>query len=298
MLIRQKHTFQAILVVLASIILLTNKLEAQDIEIKDDFTFLRNNIYLFRNNGSNLTISYGKDGLLIVDAGKSSNTNFNYNLITKNFNAEIKYIINTHYHFEMVGGNDRLSQNGATIIAHKNTRRMMEGEWEPPKIHGMSSNKRKYKDSHMPDIIFSDSLIIYWNFDEIQLVYLPGGHSNSDVLVKFTDANIIHASDLFVPNSFPPFEGSFDEYLSQVESIIKRSDDKTIIVPSQGSPANKEGIINYRDRIIIGAHRVDSLKDFGRNFLEIVEMDPLQDLLQEKPTIPNDVFIFCVYYNN
>jgi cyclase len=261
------------------------------------FKNINKDIYVFDYEGANLTILSGNDGLLIVDAGEMDKIKYNYSLIKNEFRTNVKYVINTHYHYDVVGGNKKFSDNGAIIIAHENTRKRMMEKWVPPKIQSAYFPEivEPYSPDFLPDICFANSMELFLNNEIINLKYLPGGHSNTDIIVHFEKSNIIHVGDLYMPTGFPPFEGPIEEYLSQIDEIIELSNDSTIIVPGHGSISGKSELIKFRDVLSIGAKRIIALKQEGKTIDEVIKIAPLEGLLPFKSEIPESVFIFCVF---
>lgn len=59
----------------------------------------------------------------------------------------------------------------------------------------------------------NDSIEIYFNNEVIRFIHFPGGHSDGDAIVFFTESNVIHMGDLFLTGAFPP--------VSDIEIYIK-----------------------------------------------------------------------------
>jgi len=132
------------------------------------------------------------------------------------FTNHVKYVVNTHYHFDHVGGNALLSNGGAFIVAHKNTRMGMMKEWKVPEIPEIPDLRfpviPPFSEEYLPDLCFNDSINIHINDELIRCIHIPGGHSDGDIVVEFKGANVIHTGDLFLKNIFPPFEGTTERH--------------------------------------------------------------------------------------
>src|SRR5450631_1241246 len=84
---------------------------------------LRRNVSVLMGPGGNIAVLTGTDGKLIVDAGiVTAGPNVSAAL-AKISSDPIKQLINTHWHFDHTGGNERLHEAGASILAHENTRK-------------------------------------------------------------------------------------------------------------------------------------------------------------------------------
>jgi cyclase len=248
-------------------------------------------------SGANVTISYGNDGLLIIDTGSLRAAAYTDSVVRATFKGPVKYIINTHMHFDHVGGNNLLSADGAVIISHENTRRRMLEEWIPPEIPGVKYPKLSpYNDEYLPKVCFSDSIKIYFNDEIIKIIHIPEGHSDGDAIVIFQNANAIQTGDLYLSNGFPPLEGTIEGYLAAVDEIIKMCDENTIVIPGHGPLSDREGLIGYRNMLSIGADRIHKLKSQGMTLEEVISAAPLKGLLDRKSMVPESVFIYCVYH--
>ena len=82
-------------------------------------------IYLLKDYGCNIAVTVGQDGLLIIDTGHKRSALKTDSVISTISNLPVKYVLNTHLHFDHVGGNMKLAEDGAVIIAHENTRKHM-----------------------------------------------------------------------------------------------------------------------------------------------------------------------------
>src|SRR5438128_2252304 len=85
-------------------------------------TNLGNNTYMLEGQGGNITIAVGTDGIIMVDGQFAPLHDKIKAAIAKISPLPIKYLINTHYHADHVGGNAAFHKDGATIVAHDNIR--------------------------------------------------------------------------------------------------------------------------------------------------------------------------------
>jgi cyclase len=251
-------------------------------------------IYIHHTDGFYITIFSGKEGLLIIDTGfKGALPD---SLILSEFKKPVKYIINSHYHFDHVGGNKKFAQDGTIIIGQINTRKEMQKVWQKPAILNFPI-LQPYEEESLPDICFSDSLEIYFNNEIIKLFHVPDAHTNNDIIVFFQKANAIHTGDLFLTlNGFPPFEGSFEGLINAMDFLIRKCDEKTIVIPGHGSVSNREGIIQYKEVLITASNRINKLKGEEKSYEDIVKENPLRGLLSGEKLLNDDMFIYSVYY--
>src|ERR1700760_1059883 len=85
-------------------------------------TDLGNKTYMLEGQGGDITIAVGSDGIIMVDTQFAPLHDKIKDAIAKISPLPIKYVINTHYHGDHVGGNAAFHNDGATIVAHDNVR--------------------------------------------------------------------------------------------------------------------------------------------------------------------------------
>src|ERR1700733_15030078 len=88
-------------------------------------TDLGNKTYMLQGQGGNITVAVGTDGIIMVDSQFAPLHDKIKAAIAKISPLPIKYLINTHYHGDHVGGNAAFHKDGATIVAQDNIRLRM-----------------------------------------------------------------------------------------------------------------------------------------------------------------------------
>ena len=67
--------------------------------------------------------AYRTDGKLIIDSGYATSRAKITDALAKLSPDPIKHLVNTHWHFDHCDGNEWMHEDGAHILAHKNTRK-------------------------------------------------------------------------------------------------------------------------------------------------------------------------------
>src|SRR5918999_1620852 len=88
---------------------------------------LAGNVSMLEGAGGNIGVTAGPDGLLIVDDQFAPLAEKIRAALRQINPGRLKYVLNTHWHFDHTGGNAAFGQE-ATIIAHANVRRRMSVE--------------------------------------------------------------------------------------------------------------------------------------------------------------------------
>jgi glyoxylase-like metal-dependent hydrolase (beta-lactamase superfamily II) len=261
-----------------------------------------NGLYVLERSGCNITVSAGHDGVLVIDTGYQNQAEKNKVRIVAISEDPIRIIFNTHYHYDHVGGNEALSKNGAIIIAQKNSRKRMSEEWKAPEILGIKwPTIPPYPETFLSRVSFNKSITVHFNDDTVQAIHFPNAHSDSDAIIFFRKANVIHTGDLYLSNGFPIIDitqgGTVSGYIAAVERIIELCDEDTKLIPGHGPISDRMGLQAYRDMLMAAQDRIDELMKEGKTLEEVVAADPTVGLFRggEKSWLPPKLFIYCVY---
>jgi glyoxylase-like metal-dependent hydrolase (beta-lactamase superfamily II) len=117
------------------------------------------------------------------------------------------------------------------------------------------------------------------NHSTLHLKHYEPAHTDSDISVSFTEADIRHCGDTYWNGIYP-----FIDYSTggNIDGMIKASDEnlaavssKTIVIPGHGNPvSNKEGLSAFRDMLVAVRENVAKLKQHGRSLDETVAAKP------------------------
>ena len=209
---RQTPAFQALLA------------EARETEV--EATPLRGSLWLLEGAGSCIVASIGPDGVLLVDTGYSLTTTSIRRVLRANGSSDIRYIINTHFHEDHVGGNANLGY-GAAIIAHPKTRAALQED--QIFIDGVVIPVRQ--EPALPDLLAAEPIQLHFNGETISVIPLPG-HTTGDVVVYFAESRVLHMGDRFFPTTseFIYPSRAVDRYLSTMDSLMASMPDDVLVV--------------------------------------------------------------------
>jgi cyclase len=160
-------------------------------------------VYWLGDFECNIAASVGTDGVLIVDSGDESVTDKVRSALMQISKEPVRIIMNTHFHFDHVGGNEAFARDGALIISQDKARERMTMEWKPREILGVQwPNLPSYSTPALAKVCYAESLTVYFNGEEIEAIHLPAAHSDGDVVIRFKRANVVHTGDLCLSNGF------------------------------------------------------------------------------------------------
>lgn len=220
------------------------------------------NIYMLEGQGGNIGVSVGEDGILIIDDQFAPLAEKIRAALKKLDNGKLKFLLNTHVHGDHTGGNAKFGTE-ATIIAHENTRkRLLKGPTTMPK-------------EGLPIITFDDSLSVHFNGEDIRAKYYPAGHTDTDIVIFFPGANVVHMGDLMVNGKFPFIDlvngGSFEGYLKNVTEIMNSLPADVKIIPGHGPLANMDDLRKFHEMLVGTSDYVKQQAAAGKTKEQIME---------------------------
>lgn len=219
--------------------------------LKPGFDFLQ-------GRGGNILLLHGKEGLLIVDSDYGDMTPALEQALAK-YKSDLKYVLNTHWHGDHTQGNKQLGKT-AEVIAHDNVYRRLSTRQEV-KLFNMVSEP--YPADGLPDITFDHSLTLRFNNETIKALHLPNGHTDSDSVIFFEQANIVHMGDHYFNGMFPFVDvgthGSVRGMVKNIDAILDRITDKTIVIPGHGPVSNKKELLAFRSMLAATANEVEAM---------------------------------------
>jgi cyclase len=213
---------------------------------------LRGNLLVLLGYGSNVVVSIGRDGSLLVDDEYAA-LNDKVRAALKDLQApRVKRVINTHWHNDHTGGNESFGREGAIIIAQENTAQRMHSD-QRMSLYGPQA---AYPAIAWPKVEVQKALRLHWNGDNIDLIHMGPAHTDGDLVVFFRKHNVLATGDLFVRDEYlPPY---FDDFnggtaagmIAAADRLLGLADENTIIVPGHGSLTDRKGLQQYRDRFV------------------------------------------------
>ncbi|MGH8185047.1 MAG: MBL fold metallo-hydrolase, partial [Steroidobacteraceae bacterium] len=164
-------------------------------------TKVAGNVYMLQGAGGNIGASVGEDGIVIVDDQFAPLADKIRAALKGITDKPLRFIINTHYHFDHTGGN--LPLHDATIVAHDNVRKRMASGTEGGIGGSVLFKQDASPKEALPVITFQNDVTIHVNGEDIRALHYPSGHTDGDSVVFFPKSNVVHMGDDFVTYGFP-----------------------------------------------------------------------------------------------
>lgn len=206
---------------------------------------LSENIYMIEGQGGNIGISIGDDGVVMIDSQFAPLTPKILAAIKAISDKPIKFLINTHWHHDHIGGNKNIKNEGAIIVAHNNVRKRMSVD----QFDKYRDKTTKATPEKLPLVSFSDNITFYMNNENIMIFHVDNAHTDGDAMIYFTNSNVLHMGDTYFQGKYPFIDiatgGSANGYINAVKKALLLVDDDTKIIPGHRNLSNKKELTTY-----------------------------------------------------
>jgi glyoxylase-like metal-dependent hydrolase (beta-lactamase superfamily II) len=225
--------------------------------------------------GGNLALLVGDDGAVVIDDQfdeLAPKLRAAAALLT---DKPIRFVINTHWHFDHTGGNAALGRNGTVIVAHGKVRERMSttqvgtlsGKPTPPSPR-----------EALPIVTFDQAVTLHLNGDDLEVTHVASAHTDGDALIRFRKANVVHMGDVFFVGSYPFIDtnsgGSYEGMIAALAQTLARIDDQTKVIPGHGPLADKAKLREFHDMLVTIRDRIVGQIRAGRSLAEVVASKP------------------------
>jgi glyoxylase-like metal-dependent hydrolase (beta-lactamase superfamily II) len=202
-------------------------------------------VYMLQGAGGNIGASVGDDGIVVVDDQYAPLADRIQEALKGITDKPVRFIINTHYHEDHVGGNE-FFQKQAPIIAHDNVRKRLEQGGQAGNGGSVKFETKPQPKGALPIITFDHDVTVHLNGEDIRALHFPAGHTDGDSVIYFPKSNVAHMGDDFVTYGFPFIDvdsgGSIDGMIDGVEGTIAQLPADVKIIPGHGPVSNLDDV--------------------------------------------------------
>jgi cyclase len=228
--------------------------------------------------GGNVGVSVGDDGVFIIDDELEVMSPKLQAELAKLSKQPVRFVINTHWHGDHSGGNATFGAAGAVILAHDNVRqRLSAAELDKAKTKVVAK-----PGAGLPVVTFAQDVTLHLNGDDVHVFHVPPAHTDGDVVVHFTKANVVHTGDLFLSRGYPFVDlnsgGNFEGFIGAADKILAVSNDKTKVIPGHGAVVGRKEVKVWRDVLDQVRQRVSKLIADGKTLEQAIASKPTADL--------------------
>ena len=236
---------------------------------------LADGLYMLTGSGGNIALSTGPDGSVLVDTQFAPLNAKILAAVRAAGGGDVKYVINTHWHFDHTGGTEPLGKGGAVIIAHDNVLARMSSEQF---LAALDRREPPAPTAARPVVTFPTRTTFHLNGNTVNVVHVENAHTDGDSIVHFTNANVIHTGDTYMKDIYPFIDvssnGSIDGFISASAAVLARSDANTKIIPGHGALANKADLQRFHDMLVKVRSNLQTLIEQNKTEDEVVAAKP------------------------
>ncbi len=235
--------------------------------------------YIFRNV-VNSGVIVTDDGVAIVDTQiNAPMARRMLKAIRTVTDAPIRYVINTHYHWDHWAGNDVLRETGATLISGDLTREFMQRRSRRQRAFLRSRGfTMPDQDPALPDKTFDDRTTLHLGSLPIELMFLGCAETDDATAVVVPTDRCVISGDTLMTGSFPILgqpvmsEGLSDDrlWIKALEKMRGFSPDK--IIPGHGPVGTVAEIDFFIDLQAYFLDTVIPLAEDGKSLAEILQI--------------------------
>jgi cyclase len=207
------------------------------IKLKDDLYVIHNDFV-----PGNTTALVTNAGVVLVD-DKFEIDHGNIMAELKKITGQpVRYVINTHHHADHSGGNVKMQEMNAQIVASEEAWQNMTG---------------------LPNVTIGHEARIHLGGKTVALYHFGRSHTNGDVVVYFPADRALAAGDMFTFGDDVPElidysgGGSGKEWPKTLDSVLMLDFDA--VVPGHGPVTTKQEMRKYRDstaRLVMRVHEM------------------------------------------
>lgn len=215
-------------------------------------TKVAGNVYMLQgSDAGNIAALVGEDGIVLVDdeyaplATKIATALKSIGVTDK----PVRFIINTHYHYDHTGGNLAFASQGSTIIAHDNARARLASGGTAGNGGTVHFDMPPAQKTALPVITFEHDVSVHLNGEDIRALHYPAGHTDGDAIIFFPKANVVHMGDDYVRYGFPFIDvqagGTVEGMIKACEGAIDKLPPDVKIIPGHGEVSNVSEVREY-----------------------------------------------------
>jgi cyclase len=263
-----------------------------------DVVKVRDNVYMIAGAGSNVTVQFGADGAVVVDAGALDKADAVVAAIRKITPQPIRYVIDTSVDADHVGGNEKVAKAGKTLFQTNNqlgegmtnggAAAVLAAEKVLARMSAPTGKVPPFPTALWPTETYDQKRkYMYLNGEGIEVLHMPSAHTDGDSIVFFRRSDVVAAGDILDLTRFPMIDvargggvqGELDALNRLVELAIPSvplvsQDGGTYVIPGHGYVCDQLDVVEYRDMVTIIRDRVQDLIKKGRTLDQVKAANP------------------------
>lgn len=257
------------------LLIMNYPLMAEFEEVSIETTHAGGAVYMLEGRGGNLGVMAGPDGVLLVDDQYAPLTGKILAAISEIDPGPVRFVINTHWHFDHTGGNEELGGMGAVIVSQDNARERMSTDQF---MAAIDRTIPALPPAALPVVTFNDRVTFHFNAEAVVAYHVAHAHTDGDIIIHFPDSNVIHMGDIYFNGMYPLIDrgsgGSVQGMIGAVQSALGLCHSDTRVIPGHGPLANCADLESYGQMLADATDAVRDLMNQGKSLEEIITSRP------------------------
>jgi glyoxylase-like metal-dependent hydrolase (beta-lactamase superfamily II) len=240
---------------------------------------LGHGVHMLESFGGNIGVLAGAEGVLLIDAEWPQLHDKVVAALARISGKPVRYLVDTHWHWDHVGGNGDFARAGAIIFSSAQTRNY---------ITAAQREKAPAGDPYAPDpaaipaVTIVNRAILHVGGQTVEILHVPPAHTDGDLIVRFVEADVIQTGDTFFHGFYPdidePHGGTIDGMIALYDKLYGMCGPNTRIIPGHGPVASREDLREYQAMLRQVRERVARAIADGMTEEQLIASHPLDDL--------------------
>ncbi len=237
---------------------------------------LGHGVHMLESFGGNIGVLAGQRGVLIVDA-EYPELNARVVAAVRHISPHpIRYVIDTHWHWDHVGANANFARAGALVLSSPQTRDHI--------LKAQAQNAEPYTrdPDGVPAMTIESGTRLFLSGQTVEVIHVPPAHTDGDLIVRFIEADVLQTGDTFFHGFYPDIDiehgGTIDGMISLYDTLYRMCGPNTKVIPGHGAVANREDIREYQRMLQSVRDRVAKAIAAGLSEEALIASHPLDDL--------------------
>lgn len=192
----------------------------------------------------------GPDGVLVVDAFATPEAAEELLSTIRGIAREpVRWVVNTHYHLDHVGGDRVFTKQGAVVLAHANVRAWVRTENLKWRREIKPEEKAMLAALALPDVTYRDAVTVWTGSKKIEISVKPG-HTGGDSVVFVPSVNVLYTGDLFWKETVPNLVDADTRAWIQTLDGFLAEHPASRFVPGHGEVGSALDVRYFRDYLV------------------------------------------------
>lgn len=241
---------------------------------------LGHGVHMLESFGGNIGVLAGGAGVFLVDAEWPQLNAKVAAAVARISPKPVRYVLNTHWHWDHAGGDAEFARRGALIIASRETHDYIVAA---QRANAAKSGPYARDPAGVPVLALgAGTQRLYLAGQTIEIIHAPPAHTDGDLIVHFVDADIVQTGDTFFHGFYPDIDfehgGTIDGMIAFYDTLYRMCGPHTRVIPGHGPVATREDIREYQGMLREVRQRVAHALAAGLSEEALIKSHPLDDL--------------------